>query len=328
MTLPPAETTAAETATGRRAATIPLLGLGFLCGAGVAAQSRVNGELGARIGDGFAAALISFGVGLVLMAIALALIPSGRRGVRRVVAAVRTRTIPFWHVLGGACGAFFVLTQGLTAAILGVALFSVGVVAGQTIGGLVVDRRGLGTIPSRPLTIQRVVGSVLALGAAVLGASSEFSGSVPVWMFVLPLIAGSIQSFQQALNGQVRQVSESTVTTTFGNFVVGTTVLAVAFVIHSLIVGWPTHLPSEPWLYLGGALGIVFIAISAAIVRALGVLLLGLATIAGQLVTSLVIDVIAPTSREGVTLTTVLGTVLTLVAVSIAAIPRRGRSVT
>lgn len=314
---------AADATTGRRTTSIPLIGLGFLCGAGVAAQSRVNGELGARLHDGFAAALVSFGIGLVIMLIALAFIPSGRRGARRLLTAVRTREIPFWHTLGGACGAFFVLTQSLTAAILGVALFSVGVVAGQTIGGLVVDRRGLGTMPSRPLTIQRVVGSALALGAAILAASSEVSGAVPLWVLILPLLAGSIQSLQQAVNGEVRQVSNSTVTTTLGNFVVGTTVLIVAFVIHSAIVGWPTLLPAEPWVYLGGAIGVVFIAVSAAIVRAIGVLLLGLATIAGTLVTSLLIDLVAPTSTAGVPLTTVLGTVLTLVAVVIAAIPRR-----
>jgi transporter family-2 protein len=321
VSAPPTDTTER-----RRTAVIPLLGLGFICGAGVALQSRVNGELGAQIHDGFTAALVSFGVGLVIMLIVLAFMPSGRRGVGRLVTAVRTREIPFWHVLGGACGAFFVLTQGLTAAILGVALFSVGVVAGQTIGGLVVDRRGLGTMPARSLTIQRVVGSVLALGAAVLAASSDLSGSVPLWMLILPLLAGSIQALQQAVNGQVRQVSKSTVTTTLGNFVVGTVVLVVAFLIHSVSVGWPTRLPSEPWLYLGGAIGVVFIALSAAIVRALGVLLLSLATIAGQLVTSLVIDVIAPTSREGLALTTVLGTVLTLVAVAVAAIPRKAKA--
>jgi transporter family-2 protein len=321
MSAPPTDAT-----TGRRVTTVPLVGLGFLCGAGVAAQSRVNGALGARMHDGFAAALVSFGVGLVIMLIALALIPTGRRGARRVIAAVRTREIPFWHTLGGACGAFFVLTQGLTAAILGVALFSVGVVAGQTIGGLVVDRRGLGTMPSRPLTIQRVLGSALALGAAILAASPDLSGTVPFWILILPLLAGSIQSLQQAVNGEVRQVSQSTVTTTLGNFIVGTTVLVVAFVIHSVIAGWPTRLPPEPWLYLGGAIGVVFIAVSAAIVRAIGVLLLGLATIAGTLVTSLIIDLIAPTSPGGVPLTTLLGTVLTLVAVAIAAIPRRGRS--
>jgi bacterial/archaeal transporter family-2 protein len=130
---------------------------------------------------------------------------------------------------------------------------------------------------------------------------------------------------QQAVNGEVRAVSQSVVTATLGNFTVGTVLLVIAFVVHSGIVGWPTRLPSAPWLYVGGAIGVIFIAVGAAIVQSIGVLLLSLATIAGQLVTSLLLDVFAPTSREGVTLTTILGTALTLVAVVIATLPSRAK---
>jgi transporter family-2 protein len=309
----------------RRSAHIGLVALGVVCGAGVATQSRVNGQLGASISDGFAAAVISFGSGLVIVLIGLIFLPKGRRGLGLVINAVRERDIPFWYVLGGAGGAFLVLSQGLVAATLGVALFSVGIVAGQTIGGTLVDRRGLGTMQARALTPQRIVGSILALLAVVVAASTQVSVTVPVWMLILPLIAGLVQSLQQAVNGQVRAVSESVATATLTNFIVGTTVLLVAFVIHSSIVGWPTKLPPEPWLYVGGAIGVIFIAVSAAIVRSIGVLLLSLATIAGQLVTSLLLDVFAPTSRNGITVTTIVGTALTLVAVVVAAVPSRSK---
>jgi bacterial/archaeal transporter family-2 protein len=316
----------AEPSARRRSAHIGLVALGVVCGAGVATQSRINGQLGSLMHDGFAAALISFGSGLIIVLIGLIFLPKGRRGIGRVATAIRQGDIPFWYVLGGAGGAFLVLSQGLVAATLGVALFSVGIVAGQTIGGTIVDRRGLGSMPARALTVQRLVGSALALAAVVVAASTQLSTTVPVWMLVLPFVAGLLQSAQQAVNGQIRAVSESVATATLANFAVGTIVLAVAFLIHSIIAGWPTRLPSEPWVYLGGAIGVVFIAVAAAIVRSIGVLLLSLATIAGQLVTSLLLDILVPTSREGVTLTTILGTVLTLVAVVIAAIPSRIRS--
>jgi transporter family-2 protein len=315
-----------EPAAVRRSVPFYLVALGFLCGAGVAAQSRINGQLGAALHDGFAAALISFCGGLLIVLVALAFLPRGRSGVRRLASAVRNREIPPWYLIGGVCGALIVLSQGLTAAILGVALFSVGIVAGQTVGGIVVDRRGMGTMSARPLTAQRIVGSALALGAVALAGSAEIGSSVAIWVVVLPFIAGGVQAFQQAVNGQVRSVSDSTATTTLLNFITGATVLAVAFVIHSSIAGWPTHFPPQPWLYLGGVLGATFIAVSASIVRAMGVLLLSLATIAGQLVVALLLDIVAPTSRNGVTVFTVVGTCLTLVAVAIAALPRRIRS--
>jgi transporter family-2 protein len=263
---------------------------------------------------------------LVIVLIALIFMRKGRQGVVRVATAIRSGEMPFWYVLGGAGGAFFVLSQGLVAATLGVALFSVGIVAGQTIGGTIVDRRGLGTLPARSLTVQRVVGSVLALAAVILAASTQVSSSVPVWMLLLPFVAGLVQSVQQAVNGEVRAVSQSVVTATLGNFVVGTTLLVIAFLIHSALVGWPTHLPAQPWVYVGGAIGVTFIAVGAAIVRSIGVLLLSLATIAGQLVTSLLLDILAPTSREGVSFTTIVGTTLTLVAVVIATVPSRTKS--
>jgi transporter family-2 protein len=305
---------------------VGLIALGVLCGVGVAVQSRVNGELGSQIHDGFAAAVISFGSGLIIVLIGILFLPRGRRGVRRVATAVRGRDIPFWYVLGGAAGAFFVLSQGLVAAVLGVALFSVGVVAGQTIGGTIVDRRGLGSLPARALTIQRIVGAALALVAVVVSAWTQLSGTVPAWMLLLPFIAGVLQAMQQAVNGEVRSIAESVATATLTNFVVGTTVLVIAFLIHTAIVGWPTTFPAAPWMYVGGAIGVVFIAVGAAIVRSIGVLLLSLATIAGQLIASLLLDILLPTSREGVTLATILGTVLTLVAVVVAAVPPRARA--
>jgi transporter family-2 protein len=320
MTQPPA-----QPSPRRRSVHIGLIALGVVCGAGVATQSRVNGQLGSAISDGFAAAVISFGSGLIIVLIALIFLPKGRRGLGLVVQAVRQRDMPFWYALGGAGGAFLVLSQGLVAATLGVALFSVGIVAGQTIGGTLVDRRGLGSMPARALTLQRILGSILALLAVIVAASTQISATVPVWMLILPLLAGLVQALQQAVNGQVRAVAESVATATLTNFIVGTTVLLIAFVIHSSIVGWPTKLPSEPWLYIGGSIGVIFIAVSAAIVRAIGVLLLSLATIAGQLVTSLLLDILAPTSHEGVSPTTILGTALTLVAVIVAAVPSRAR---
>ncbi len=232
----------------------------LICGAGVAVQSRINGELGQQLGDGFVAATISFGSGLLILLVALAIAPSGRRGLGRVASALRARSLPWWYVLGGSAGAFLVLSQGLTAAVLGVALFTVAIVAGQTVSGLVLDRIGLGPGGRRRLTPSRVTGAVLALIAVTWAVSAQLTHSVPLWMLLLPLIAGLGMGWQQAVNGQVRVVASSALSATFINFVVGTTVLVIAMVVHSSIAGWPSSLPTEWWLYLGGAIGCVFIA--------------------------------------------------------------------
>jgi transporter family-2 protein len=296
----------------------------MLCGAGVALQSRVNGELGRRLGDGVTAAVISFGSGLLILIVALALAPAGRRGLGRATAALRSRELPWWYVTGGAAGAFLVLSQGVAAAALGVALFTVSVVAGQTVSGLVLDRIGLGAGGRRPITPARVTGVIVALAAVSWAVSSQFGGGVPVWLMLLPLLAGLGQGWQQAVNGQVRVVASSALTATFVNFAVGTSVLVVLTAIDWSIRGLPNPLPSEPWLYAGGAIGCVFIAGAALLVRVTGVLLLGLATVAGQLVTALLLDVLAPTSSQPIAVSTVGGTLLALAAVAIASV-RWGR---
>ena len=53
----------------------------FATGVLVALQTRINGELGQRLGDGFVAAAISFGSGFVVLAVASLFWPPGRRGV-------------------------------------------------------------------------------------------------------------------------------------------------------------------------------------------------------------------------------------------------------
>ncbi|WP_431245343.1 DMT family transporter [Leifsonia xyli] len=292
----------------------------LLCGALVAIQSRINGELGSRLADGFTAAAISFGSGLIILSIGLAIAPAGRRGLARVRDALRERRIRWWYVCGGAAGSFLVLSQGLAAAALGVALFTVAVVAGQTISGLVLDRVGIGPGGRRPLTPARLVGALLALAAVTWAVSAQFGGSAPVWLMILPLIAGLGTGWQQAVNGQVRVVAESALSATFLNFAVGTTVLVVLMLVRWGVAGLPKQLPSEPWLYIGGALGCVFIGVTALLVRITGVLLLGLATVAGQLVAALLLDLLLPTSGHGLAFSTIGGTLLAIVAVAIASI--------
>ena len=57
------------------------VGVAVVCGVLMATQSRINGELGRRLGDGFTAAALSFTAGLVIVVVIVALLPSAQRGV-------------------------------------------------------------------------------------------------------------------------------------------------------------------------------------------------------------------------------------------------------
>jgi transporter family-2 protein len=290
------------------------------CGALTALQSRINGQLAHELDDPYTAAAISFGSGLVILLLVLAVWRPGRAGFGRVVVALRERRIAWWMLFGGLAGAWFVTTQGLSVAVVGVALFTVAIVAGQTLGGIVFDLLGLGPGGRRPLTVTRVIGAVLALGAVGWAVSAQLGGDVPVLLMLLPFTAGLGAAWQQAVNGRVRSAAESALTATVGNFAVGTAALVVVMLVHAASAGWPGSMPSDPWLYAGGAIGCVFIAGQAVLVRIVGVLVLALCGVAGQLAAALSLDLLLPTTGRAVDPATIGGTLLALVAVVVASV--------
>lgn len=296
------------------------VGLATASGVAVAVQSRINGELGVRLGDGIAAAVVSFGVGLLVLLVLVPATAVGRRGLHALRRALRDGSLRPWQCLGGVCGAFLVATQGLTIGTLGVAVFTVAVVAGQSASSLAVDRAGVGPAGRQPVTGTRLAGGGLAVVAVFLAVGDRLGDPGTLVLALLPLLAGVGIAWQQAVNGRVRTASGSALAATLVNFTVGTVALLATLAVDLAVRGRPTGgFPAEPWLYLGGPIGIVFIAIAAAIVRFTGVLLLGLATIAGQIVGAVLLDLLLPTAASRPGVTSLLGAALTLVAVLIAA---------
>ena len=220
--------------------------LAIVFGAGVATQSRINGELGRQLDNGFLAALVSFGSGFLILVVAMVLSPVGRRGFGLVTTALKGRTIPWWYVAGGVAGAFLVLSQGVAASVVGIAVFTVAIVSGQTLSGLLIDRAGMGTMVAKRVTPTRLIGSLLVLVGVGVAASGQLDAHFPVWLLVMPFLAGIGIGWQQAVNGQVREVAHSPLTATFINFAVGTTVLLVITLIHSVSAGWPDAMNTTP----------------------------------------------------------------------------------
>ncbi len=289
-----------------------------------AIQARINGVLGVRVDDGIVAGFVSFSVGLLALAVVIICLPSARRGVGRLRDGIRQQTTPFWMLLGGACGALTVSTQGLTAGVLGVSLFTVGVVAGQTVHGLVLDRIGFGPAGVVAVTPGRVLGGLLALAAVGISLSGDVLASAPLWMLLLPFAAGVGIAWQAATNGRLAQRARSPLAATLMSFIAGTVVLALASGVSIAFRGAPAALPGEPWLYLGGFLGAAYILLGTFIVAQTGVLLMGLGSVLGQLVTSVVIDLLWPPAA-GPALWQVLAMVVVAVGAVVVAVPWRRR---
>lgn len=302
--------------------------LAIVAGFAAALQSRVNGTLATETGTAFGTAALSFGSGLVLLTLALPFSRAGRSALGQVGACLRrggsSGGLRWWECLGGLGGAFYVMSQGLTVDALGVAVFTIALVAGQSVSSLVIDRLGLAPGGVRLVTVGRALGPVLTVVAVVV-VSGAGAATAALGLALFPLVAGVLQSFQQALNGRVRAAVRpagggrdgGVLAATFVSFLVGTAALLVVFGVSLAVDGAPTgSLPPDLLLYSGGLLGIVFIALQAAVVQRIGVLLLGLGMIAGQVVGALVLDVVSPAvAPPGAA--TYVGAALTLVAVAV-----------
>jgi transporter family-2 protein len=310
------------------AATLPpavAFPLALAAGLAIPVQGRINGALGTALDDGIAAALISFGTGLVVMIVITLVLPGARAGARQIIPSVRERRFPPYYVAAGMIGAFFVFSQSLTIGLIGVALFTVAAVMGQSFSGLLVDRAGIGPGGRRAATPMRVIGVALTVLSVVWAVSPRFgaAGEVSAWLVpvLLPAAAGVLLSFQTAMNGTAALAYGSPLAATLMNFVSGATVLLAAWLVKVAVAGPASPLPSEWWYYLGGPMGCVFIGLGTMLVRSLGVLLTGLVMIGGQLVGSLALDLVVPTAGSVIVFATIAGTFLTLVAIVLTTLP-------
>lgn len=305
----------------------PVVGA-VIAGALMAGQSRMNGEMSRITGEPIQTALYSFGSGLVLLTLAVLLLPSIRQGLARVRQAWRDGTLAYRHSVGGLLGALFVAVQAFAVPAVGVALFTVASIGGQTANALAVDRLGIGGAPRRAVAPGRIVAALLALvGVAVTMAPRLGGGDLVLLPVLLAVLVGGGQAVQQATNVRVNLASRHLLSTTWLNFVVGTGLLAL-IALGAYLLGEldPTSLAGVPWwAFLGGILGIGFIAIAAWAVNHLGVFVYTLPMLTGYLGTAVLLDLVHPEAGHEVSAVVLVGVGITFASAVLAAVLARPR---
>jgi transporter family-2 protein len=300
---------------------LPMVGLAAVGGVGLAVQARLNGGLGASLGDGVVASIISTASGLLVL---LAIVPAsrgGRRALRQIREALRVQGLRWWQCLGGVGGALYVVSQGVSVGSLGVGIFVVAVVGGTSAGSLAVDRAGLGPGGPRAITMPRIIGATAGVAAVAIAGHDQLSGDSNLWLLALPVIAGLALALQSALNGRVGAIAGSPWAAALVNFTVAGCTLCIALPIEFLFRGpTPGELPTKPWLYCGGFIGVAIIAIATTVVRRVGVLVFGLASVVGQLLGAVLLDTFGAHRPPA---TTWIAITLTLAAVAITMLPKK-----
>jgi transporter family-2 protein len=133
----------------------------LLGGAMISLQGPLNATLGRAVGSPVNAALISFLVGTVGLAVVASL---QRVGVNEDL----VRGLPWWAWIGGLCGAVFVTAAAYAAPRIGVASMLTLAVASQLLMAVVLDQAGAFGVPQRDISGGRIAGVVLVIVGALL----------------------------------------------------------------------------------------------------------------------------------------------------------------
>src|SRR5271165_3202575 len=125
--------------------------LAVAAGCFVGLQAPVNARLGKGVGS-LQAATVSFLIGTLALIIVASLSSGGLSGIGNVGRA------PWWALIGGVLGAFYVTVALITVRTLGLSALTAIVVAGQLTIAAVVDRFGLLGLSKEHIGAPRILG--------------------------------------------------------------------------------------------------------------------------------------------------------------------------
>ena len=298
-------------------------GLAALSGVMIALQARANGELSYRLDNAPQAALVSFSSGLFFITIYAIFSPKIKEGIKRLRSAVSRGEIPKIRLLAGSLGGAFVALQTSVVPLIGVALYSVASIAGQSAVSLLVDRIGLTGGGVKLISPRRISAAFITVLAVLVSVIDKLEAdNFQLFALLLALIAGALVGVQRALNGQINEYSQNSYTTSLLNFITGTSFLTL-FIIILIALGRVElqPLPIGPWwIYTGGVIGVIYIAATSLIVQHLGVLTFTLFSVGGQLIASLLLDIYSPTQGVSVSWYLVSGIAMTYIGVLVGGV--------
>lgn len=268
-------------------------------------QTTINTRLGRRLGSVVSGSLVSFTIGTLGLALALAV-------ARPAVDWPGLRGAPWWAWGGGLCGVAFLTVNMVLMRALGAGPAVVLPIAGQVLGGAAIDATGAFGAPVVALGPSRVAGILLVLAGAVLvnlpashrtpraadgavggpqRAPARPSPRLVAGLAAVALLTGSLSAVQTTVNGRLGALAHSPLLAAFVSFAVGTVALAV------LAAATRQPLPlaqaarrEPPYIWVGGPMGAVFVLANAAIAPVLGTGLTVAVVLLGQIAGGLGVD--------------------------------------
>ena len=295
----------------------------FIASIIITAQSSINSELNTYTENPLITALINFTTGLIVLSVMMIFSSPIRQGFVSIPRLVREGRLKRWQLFGGLSGAFFVASQSSLVQVIGVAIFTVAAVAGQTSAALLVDKAGIGPAGKQPVTLMRIGAAILGIvGVLVSVLGQDSTGQFAFGAVLISFAAGALVSTQPALNGQIANHTGQPAAATMVNFIVGFITLVVVYAVAHQVNPQSFNVPPMPWenpvIWLGGPFGVLFVLTASFMAKTLGVFLFTLTSVVGQLSGAILMDVLFPTASTNMTWQLLLGISITGAAVVLA----------
>ncbi len=284
--------------------------LGLIAGIACTLHASVNSQIRYETKSPFIPTVINFVTAGTIMGIVL-LITHGS------IPFAEIADKPAWIWLGGACGTTIVITNILALPKLGSAKNVMITCFGQIMAGLIIDNFGLFENPMVGFDIKRLIGAVLViLGIALvngikIGRSSQVdnlndaekgeeknkeSRSILIY-WGIALICGIASALQVAINGTLKVVTGSAITSTFISMSVGfiTTLILIAIIVirkgeNGFFESDENRGKFKPWMCINGIIGISIVGGNALAAPVIGTGLVTVINIVGMMATGLIID--------------------------------------
>ncbi len=126
----------------------------------IAMQPAINSGLGKATGN-IAAALVSFAIGTLLLAVIVAL--AGQAG-----GVGEATGVPWYLLLGGILGAAYVFSALVTVSSIGAGGVAAATITGQLTFSVILDRIGFLGLEETPISLDRIIGVALLLAGTFL----------------------------------------------------------------------------------------------------------------------------------------------------------------
>lgn len=293
-----------------------------------AIQAKMNAQLSAELGEPLVSGAVNFITGSVLLLVVAATRPRKiAADVVRLRAAITGKTLSPLNLLAGFVGIGIVLAQVYVVDLIGIAAFTVTLVAGSAVAAIVIDATGLGPDGRVRITPLRIVGAIVLVIAVAVVAFDKggFAALTAVALIGLgvAVLTGVLVALQTAMTGALVVASRSVIVSMLIAFVTG----AIVFPLIRVFLG-PLTIPSAvSWIFLiAGPLAVVFVAAAAVLASRMSLLLLSAAIVIGQTVGAVAIDLIYPTPAGRPGWVAAIGVALAVAAVVIIAVASRPKA--